>query len=266
VPPLAEIQQGVRRAIVTGDANSIDALLIGGRDARKRLAIHQRHYETSLTSALVGKFPATAWLVGTPFLSESARHFVREHPPNAPCIAEYGEVFPAFLATCPGADRVPYLHGFAMLDWHLGHVAVAVDRPVLTIEALSQIDVEALLDERLSLQPGVRYLRDSWPIDDLMKLYLTGTAPDRWTMDRVAVSLEIRGARGAFQIARLETADFAFRTAVLEGRSIANAAGCAIESDAAFDPARALAALVSDGLVTGMRFVPKETTDDDDNR
>jgi hypothetical protein len=156
------------------------------------------------------------------------RHFVREHPPKAPCIAEYGEGFPSFLSTCPGADRVPYLRGFAMLDWHLGHVAVAVDRPAVKVEEVWRVDVGVLLQARLTLQPGARYLQAPWPIDDLMKLYLTETAPDHWSIEPADVSLEIRGARGAFQITRLEPAGFAFRNAVQEGRSIADAVGRAI--------------------------------------
>jgi hypothetical protein len=257
VPLLAEIQQHVRRAVVTGDATSIEPILVGGRDPRKRLAIHQRHYETSLTRALLGKFPATDWLAGTAFLFEAARLFVQEHPPKAPCIAEYGEEFPSFLTTCPGAERVPYLHGFASLDWHLGHVSVAVDRPALTIGELSLVDADVLPDARLALQPGVRYLQAPWPIDDLMKLYLTETAPDRYSMQPADVRLEIRGARGEFQIERLEASDFMFRRAVWAGRSVAAAADCAIASDTGFDPGRALAALVRSGLITGLTREPQ---------
>jgi Putative DNA-binding domain len=254
VPPLADVQRRVRRAVVTGDAAGVEPLLAGGRRALKRLAIHHRHYETSLVTALLGKFPATAWLVGTPFLSEAAMRFVREHPPIAPCIAEYGERFPTFLSTCPGADRVPYLQGFAQLEWHLGHVAVAVDRTAVTIEDLSHIDVQVLPEVRLTLQPGIRYLRAQWPIDDLMKLYLTMTAPDQLPMERADVWIEISGARGEFQINRLEPGEFTFRKGVQDGRAIADAAERAMESDADFEPGRALGALITDGLVTAMTF------------
>ena len=254
MPPLADIQTSVRRAVVAGDTADIAPLLVGGRSAAARLAIHRRHYETSLVMALLGKFPATAWLVGTPFLNDAAARFVRESPPQAPCIAEYGERFPSFLSTCAGTDRVPYLHRFAQLEWHLGHVAVAVERPPLRGEDFSRLDLDHLLAATITLQPGVRYLDAAWPIDDLMKMYLTDTAPDRWSMERTAVRLEIRGARGAFHINRLEAGEFTFRTSVLGGRSLAEAAELAVESCAGFDPGHALAALISDGLVTAMTF------------
>src|SRR5215472_14599505 len=93
VSPLAETQAGLRRAVVAGDPTSIVPMLVGGRDVARRLAIHQRNYETSLVNALLGKFPATGWLVGSGFLTQAARDFIRNHPPNAPCIAENGQEF-----------------------------------------------------------------------------------------------------------------------------------------------------------------------------
>src|SRR5207248_259669 len=91
-------------------------LLMGGRHPEKRLSVHQRNYHTSLVEALLVKFPATAWLVGTPFLTSATRRFVVEHPPQAPCIAEYGEEFPDFLSRYPGVDGLPYLRDFAELE------------------------------------------------------------------------------------------------------------------------------------------------------
>src|SRR6516165_6511530 len=109
MPSLAETQLWIRRAVVDGDTAGIPPQLIGGRDPRRRLAIHQRHYRSSLVAAIRTKFPATAWLLGMPFLDEAAQEFVRRHPPATPCIAEYGEEFPGFLSTYLGAARAPYL-------------------------------------------------------------------------------------------------------------------------------------------------------------
>jgi hypothetical protein len=254
VPPLADLQRRVRHAVVTGEGAGIEPVLVGGRHALKRLDIHHRHYETSLVTALLGKFPATAWLVGTPFLTEAATRFVREYPPKAPCIAEYGEGFPSFFSTCPGADRVPYLQSFTQLEWHLGHVAVAVEGPAVTVDEFSHIDIGILPDALLTLQAGLRYVQAAWPVDELMKLYLTNTAPDRMAIEQTDLRIEIRGARGEFQINRLAPGEFTFRKTVLDGHSIADAAKRALESDTAFEPGGALAALITDGLVSAITF------------
>jgi hypothetical protein len=177
VPSLAEIQLRMRHAVVNGHSEGIVPMLVGGQDAEKRLAVHRRQYETSLVTALLGKFPATAWLAGTRFVTEAARRFVRDHPPHAPCIAEYGEEFPRFLSMWAAAERRPYLSEFAELEWHLGHVAVAVDGPALSPEDFSALEAAALPETLLVLQPAVRYVRSSWPIDELLKFYLSEAAP-----------------------------------------------------------------------------------------
>jgi hypothetical protein len=258
VLPLIEIQLRLRDAVVTGDAACIASLLTGGHDAEKRLAVHQRHYEASLVNALLGKFPATAWLVGTPFVTEAARRFVHEHPPSAPCIAEYGEGFPGFLAECPSIAGVPYLSDFAELEWHVGHVAIAVDQPAVTLEDFSKIVAAELPDTVLKLQSGVRYLQGSWPIDELMKLYLTEAAPDCFEFEPADAWIEVRGARGEFQINRLDASEFLFRKAILEGRSIGDAAARVLDLDTAFDPGNALMTLIAAGMVTGVARSPQE--------
>jgi hypothetical protein len=246
---LAETQLWIRRAVVDGDAAGIPPQLIGGRDPRRRLAIHQRHYRSSLVAAIRTKFPATAWLLGMPFLDEAAKQFVRQQPPAAPCIAEYGEEFPRFLSTYLGGARVPYLCSFAELEWHLGQVAIAVDQPALALDAFSTVEINTLMDTSLMLQAGLRYLHASWPVDGLMKLYLTDTAPSEYPLAPADVWLEVRGARGEFQINRLNAAEFVFRKAVLDRQSIGNAAQRALDTNAEFDAGQAFTTLVNGGYV-----------------
>lgn len=246
---LAEIQSHFRNALIDCDAGPLAPVLVGGREPEKRLAINQRNYETSLIDALLVKFPATGWLTGTPFLTEVSRQFVHEHPPQAPCVAEYGATFPEFLSMHPGSERTLYLRDFAELERCVGQVAIAVDAPPISGEAFSKVAPEMLPDMRLTLQPGLRYLNASWPVDELMKLYLTDTAPDRLELAPGDVWIEVRGARGEFQIHRLDACGFAFRKSVWVGRSIGQAAGIALDVDETFDPGQALAALLAGGFV-----------------
>ena len=249
--PLAETQRRLRHAVVTGDVDDVASFVVGGRDVRARVAIHHRHYETSLVSALLGKFPATAWLVGTRFMTDRAGQFVREHPPRALCIAEYGEAFPRFLAASPAASSVPYLAPFAELEWHIGHVALAVEPPGTGMDALADVG-NALAESVLTLQPGVRYLEAPWPVDELMRLFLTDEAPDRLALAPEDIWLELRGSRGSFHMKRLDAAGFLFRRALQQALSLAEAAELALDAHSAFAPGDALAALVAEGLLTGI--------------
>lgn len=251
---LFETQRLLRDAVVTGDMRGAAPLLVGGRHPERRVAIHHRHYEASLVRALLDRFPATAWLVGTPFLAEAAQRFVREHPPSAPCVAEYGEGFAEFLATRPGAERVPYLRDFAELESAIGAVSLAVDRPPVTAAELSAITLDVLPDIGLRLQPGVRYLHARWPVDRIMRLYLTETAPDQLLLDPADTWIEIRGARGVFDVGCLDVGEFTFRAAIAGGQTIGLAAERALDRTAGFDPGRALASLVAGGLITALNW------------
>jgi hypothetical protein len=250
---LADLQRRIRDVVVDGSDALADIVLTAGRgDARRRLANHHRHYESSLVTGLLRRFPATGWLLGSAALIDAAQGFARRHPPTAPCMAEYGETFSDWLASGPAAARVPYLREFAELDWHLGRVSVEVDAPPISFDVLAPLSGDAVADSVLHLQGGVHLLHSAWPIDELMTLYVTDSAPDRLSLSPAEVWLEVRGARGQFTFARLTEADFLFRRSVKDGRPLGNAAERAMERDPSFDPGRALAALFAAGLVTAL--------------
>lgn len=242
--------------MVTGDGTALEPLLLGGGEPGKRLAIHQRHYATSLVTALLDRFPATVWLVGSPLVTQAARQFVRQHPPTRPCIAEYGEEFPDVLATQPGAAGIPYLRQFAQLEWHLSRLSLAVEAPPVNSVSVNEIDPDALADATVVLQPGVHYLHEEWAIDELMSLYLADTAPDRFVLQPGDVWLELRGARGELRMTRLAHPDFIFRAALACGRSLGDAVISALEIDGGFDAGRALLDLLGQGLVVTIDAAP----------
>lgn len=256
--PLAELQHRVRQAVVAGDDHAISPLLVGGADGRKRLAIHRRHYHASLAGALIERFPTTRWLAGSALVTDAAKAFVVAHPPSRPCLAEYGEEFPAFLGARVDAAVLPYLRAFAELEWHLARLSLAVTAPALTVADLQSIDPSRLADLSLALQPDVAYVHAAWALDELMRVYLSDCAPDRFVLHDADVWLELRGARGGLQVARLERAAFVFRERVWRGQTLAEAAMSACEIDSAFDAGGALSSLIADGLVTAARAPEKD--------
>ncbi len=256
MPALADVQAGIRDALVRGESAAVAPLLSGGARPLQRLAIHQRHYAASLTTALLNRFPATVWLVGSQLVSDAARAFVREHPPSRPCIAEYGDLFPAFLAARPAAAPCPYLAQFVDLEWHLGRLALAVDlRPTLDVSVL---DPAALADTCVAVQPTAHFLHLTWALDELIALYLTGREPEQFSLTQDDVWLEVRGQRGELRMNRLTRAVFTFRTRVAGGTSLGDAARAALDVEPAFDAGQALSALFADGLVHAISGPTKE--------
>jgi len=185
MPALADIQSAVRDALVRGDRSALALSLSGGAHPEHRLAIHQRHYTASLTRALLDRFPATVWLVGSELVTDAATSFIREQPPSKPCIAEYGLSFPQHLGEHPAARSLPYLSQFAELEWHLGWLALAT-----------------------ADSPHVGYLHLDWSLDELIGVYLSNSAPDQFSLRHEDVWLEIRGLRGSLEMHRLALNDF----------------------------------------------------------
>jgi hypothetical protein len=185
MPALADIQAAVRNALVRGDRNALAPILSGSAHPEHRLAIHQRHYAASLTRALLDRFPATVWLVGSELVEDAATSFIRDQPPSKPCLAEYGESFPRHLGEHPAARSLPYLSQFAALEWHLGWLALATED-----------------------SPHVRHLHLDWSLDELIGVYLSNSAPDQFSLRHENVWLEIRGLRGSLELQRLAPDDF----------------------------------------------------------
>ena len=172
-------------------------MLVRGRDAQRRLAVHSRHYHASLVQAVVDRFPATVWLVGPRLVTGAARDFIVARPPTRPCLAEYGADFPVFLSDRPGAAALPYLRDFSEIEWRVGAVAVEIDHMAATMEIFAGMAPDALADARLAVQPGVRYIATSWNVDDLMTLSLTESEPERFVVMPGDLQIEVRGARRA---------------------------------------------------------------------
>lgn len=191
MPTVADIQAGIRDALVHGNSDAVAPVLLGGTSPEHRLAIHQRHYVASLTRALVERFPATVWLVGSELVTHAATSFIHEHPPSRPCIAEYGDGFPQHLGAHPAAaGSLPYLAQFAELEWHLGRLALATEQSA-----------------------NVQYLHLNWALDELIGVYLTDSAPEEYSLREEGVWLEIRGLRGDLEMNRLTPEEFARRVA-----------------------------------------------------
>jgi hypothetical protein len=252
VPSLGELQRDLFRALTAGDASSLAASLVGGGHPVHRLAIHQRHVQASLVNALIGKFPATAWLIGPDAVARAAHAFVRAHPPTRPCIAEYGSDFPAFVAAFHTGAMPPYVRPFAELEWAVAQASIAITEPHVAWSDVVAVGAEALPGSSVRLQPGLRFAHVKHALDELMKVYLGGAEPDRFTLVEEDVWIQVRGARGDVGFTRLDAPTFTFRTALLGGRTLGHAAEEALERDAGFDTASALRVLIAEGLAASI--------------
>jgi hypothetical protein len=256
MPPLRELQQALRAALLGGDDAGAAALVLDdGLTARARLSIYRHHVFTTLTDALAATFPAVRRLVDPRFFAFAADRYIRSHPPDGPCLFEYGATFPAFLATFPPCRDLAYLPDVARLEWALNTALHADDAPPLDPAAIRAIAPEDTPRLVFRLDPSLSLLASPWPVDAIWSAQQPGADPDRTVnLDDGGVCLQVRRRGDEAGLRRLDAAAHAFRHTLGGGRSLEHAATAALAVDPAFDLAAAVAALLAEGALVGFEL------------
>jgi hypothetical protein len=167
---LLELQRDFRRHLLGGRAPSLAAaVLADGLSAQARLQVYRNHVTLSLCEALRTTFPITQRLVGDEFFAGIAGQFIAAHPPLSPCLAEFGDEFPNFIAVFPPAAALPYLPDVARLEWALNEAWHSSVEPALDAAAVAAIDPADLAGSSLVLQPSLRLLTSVWPVEAIWR-------------------------------------------------------------------------------------------------
>lgn len=248
MPSLFETQAGFRAAIAGGAAAALPARLHAPADVSGRMEIYRRHHRESFRRHLRGRYPTVEWLLGTDRLLALADLTLQRSPPRAPSIAEYGAAFIEIVRSC-GNDLPLYVADVAGMDWHLGCLSVALAHQPMALSTLARIDPLQLPQLGFTLQPGLAFIRSGWPVDELLRLRLQDTLPERFDFEPCETHLQLRGARGSFSLDRLGPGDFQFRASVAAGASLADAAARGAQAQPDFDLSTALTTLFAEGLV-----------------
>ena len=248
MPSLSDTQAQFRDAVTGGPADGLLATLRCPADPAVRLDIYRRHHRESFRRHLRGRYPTLEWLLGTDPLVALCDATLRQSPPRAPSMSEYGQELVETLRA-DDSGLPPYIADVARLDWALGCVSVAVDHSGITIVALATVPADALDAVTLTLQPGLAHVAAGWPVDELVQLRLADAAPEQLAFLPQDTHLELRGARGRFSLRRLAPGEFTFRARLATGESLGRAAEAALAIQSSFDVSAALAALFAEGLV-----------------
>jgi hypothetical protein len=252
MPTLHDLQSDFRR-FLTGEAPEqllrfVDGVGFG---PESRLSIYRNNMLVTLTTALKATFPVVCRLVDDRFFENAANAFIQHHLPSSPCLVEYGDDFPNFLASFPPAASVDYLPDVARLEWAISRVLHAPD-PEAPIPLASLVTVRGDPAQiRLSMTAACRYVASPHPIDRIWQFNQPGMDPAEIPLDRRGAHLEVRRA-GGLQLTGLPPAVWTFRTRIADGAALGPAAAEALAIASDFDLARALGALFEAGLVVGL--------------
>lgn len=245
---LRDLQRSVGRLVLgqpaSGDADRVGAVLAESMAAR--LWIYRHHYESSLAEALKAIYPAICRLVDERFFEHAAHEYIKANPPCRPCLHEYGESFPEFLATFPPCRQLVYLADVARLEWRINAALHAPAEPPLAPSAFGGVGPEDFPRLVLRMLPSAAYLESSWPID---RIWLG--EEETVDLSEGGCRLEIRQRGEEVVFAGLDEPQFTLRRTLAAGHRMENALAAALATDPLFDLAMALRQLLAEGLVSG---------------
>jgi hypothetical protein len=257
MPAWRDVQTAFGAAMLGEDPAGPEAALAllvcaDGLSTGARLRIYRHHVLTTLTDVLRSAYPVVARLVGDGFFAYAADRYVRTHPPAGPCLFEYGDALPGFLAIFPPCRPLGYLPDVARLEWALHAAAHAPDTPALDPGPLRRLPPAAAARLVVRFNPSVSLLASRWPVDRIWRANQPDADPGA-TVDlgEGGVSLEARRLDDEPVFRALPPGAFALRRALADGRPLADAAGVALATDPTLDLARALEDVFRDGVLAG---------------
>jgi hypothetical protein len=254
VRALLDLQADFATAILDQDAGAVARLIApDGLPPVARIQVYWHHVFSSLTDALEATYPVVCRLVDRRFFGFAADRYIRSHPPTGPCLFEYGATFPEFLATFPPCVGHPYLADVARLEWALNVALHVEDAAPIAPGVLAQVFPSDVGRLAFRLNPSASWLQSPWPIDRIWRANQPEADLDA-LVDLAAggVALEVRRLDDAPTLRPLAPAEFAFRSALGSGASLATAADTALRAEPRFDLTVALRALIEEGLLIGI--------------
>ena len=247
---LGQFQDAFAAALAERSAAPIAAWLPDGATDPAGLAVYRNTIAKGCVDALAANFPTVASLVGEDWFRAAAALFAAEHPPTSAALAAYGAAFPDWLAAFPPAGDLPYLPAMAWMDWRWTTALFAQDAEPLTAEAFA-LEPKALMNARPRLHPSLTF---AWFDGGLPGLWLAAREPEPGEMELVETPQGVLIVRphDAVHARVVDLAGHAFLRAAADGATLGEAITAAAEADPRADLAALFAALIADGVFSGL--------------
>jgi hypothetical protein len=261
MPALREVQARFFDAMVLGgiaEDRLLSCIEEPAATARKRIAVYRRSIFGNLVGALLATYPVLARIVGLPFFREAARAYVRVQPSVSGDLNEYGGEFTDFIAAYPYGRELGFLADVTRLEWLVQQTYYAPDPAPADLSLLATCPPEDCDGLRFGLTTGFARLDSPWPLVDIWRVNAEHYQGDM-TVDfsRGSKTLILR-RDGLVHVEALGEGEAMFVDALAERRTLADAAGLALQAEASFDLGAALARLVGAGVIR--RALPADQT------
>lgn len=222
-----------------------------GRGGEDRFAVYRNNVLIGLIGALGDAYPVVRRLVGDEFFRGMAALFVPGHPPHSPVMLDYGQRFPEFIATFPPAAGLPYLADVARIERAWVEAYHAPEGVVIGLDAIAA--VEPYMFSRLCLtpHPSIRLVRSSLPAFSIWKVNFEQSRPGPFELSPEGECALIIRPRAEVEARCIPAGSAELLDALVQGRSMGDAAEGVFSVDPEFDLAAQLAALFRLGAFSG---------------
>jgi hypothetical protein len=249
--PLESIQNEMRAAIIGGHLGAAARIIAGdGLHPERRLAICRHNFVHTLIEALGATYPVTRRLLGDRAFAAAGQWFISLSPPTGPCLFEYGEDFPAFLAAHPAVGALAYIGDVARFEW-------AVNRAYHAPNGEPPPPPAGLPDRAGELvavaASHVAVIESPYPVEAIWEANQQDEVP--WVDLKRGGDRLVVFRRGLDVLWRaLGPEEAVLLTALCAGRPLAVAFELSCKAETGFDPASAVASFAAEGLILG--FLP----------
>ncbi|MBU4435297.1 MAG: DNA-binding domain-containing protein [Alphaproteobacteria bacterium] len=215
------------------------------------LAVYRNTIAKGCVDALAANFPTVRDMVGEDWFRAAAALFAREALPTSAALLDYGADFPAWLDRFPPAADLPYLAAVAHLDRLWTETLFAAEAASLSPQAFAGLPPAALAQARVALHPSARFARFEAGVPSLWSAARAGQAELELSETPEGLLLMRSAGRVTHRVVGL--AEIAFLTACRAGQPLARAIGLAAEADDGADLQSLFAALIADGVFSGLK-------------
>lgn len=216
-----------------------------GDAAPRRYGVYRNNVVVGLMEALRSAFPSVLAIMGDASFDRVARNFIALHPPRSAMMQAYGEAFAGFLATFPPLREARYLADVARLERLFLDSFHAADAPALTSADLAGLSGGESVELVFSAHPALAILESPWPVVSLFA-FREGRPDSAIDLSRPQRAMVTRPGHEV-RVGELEEGAFEFLNLLLDGKTLGEAAGKALESHGGTDIGAALALFLQAG-------------------
>ena len=226
MPSLRELQLHFASHIYDRNPpDDLPALILSkGIAAGNRLGIYRNNTLTGLSKALAAAYPVIERLVGTDFFRHMAHEYIRRHPSRSGDLADYGMIFPEFLADFEPCRKLVYLPDVARLEQAFNHAYRAAGHPPLATGELAQVAPERYGSLHFHMHPSARLLHSAYPVAQIWEFNQADcTDEQQIDINSGGCQLLVYRPQLAVKIVPLETGEYALLSALTAGSNFGDA-------------------------------------------